>query len=313
MSDSSKPPKIIWMMWLQGLDNAPLVVKACYASWRALNPTWQVIFLDETNLSDYVDVERFIHPHSEAQVQARSDIIRVNLLATYGGVWVDATCFCCQPLDSWLPERAASGFFAFSAPTRERLIDCWFMASSLGCPLTLKLRDATNAYWQEHRLKRYHRSTLSRALHLLDLSPHTTRLWFSYPVRRLLRAYPYMWLPYLFAVLLRRDLQCRQIWQETSKFSAEVPHRLLRLGLLEPLCERAQAEIDRAESPLYKLTWKFDGARYHAGSTLHYLFSQHLQGALSQAAAGVKGRQVRLAPPRAWQRPSDRGASAGDW
>lgn len=271
---SPSTPKIIWIMWLQGLDEAPFVVKQCYASWKRLNPGWRVIFLDETNVGDYVDVDAILHAESQVQVQARSDIIRINLLATYGGVWADATCFCRKPLDTWLADWATSGFFAFSAPTRYRLIDCWFMASSLGCPLTLKLRDEANAYWRENRLKRYRRSLVSKALRLLDVSPRTTGLWFSYPIRKLLRAYPYMWLPYLFAALLRRDPQCRLLWQETAKFSAEVPHRLLRLGLLEPLGERAKAEIDRAEAPVYKLTWKLGSARYTPGSTLSYLFSR---------------------------------------
>lgn len=125
-------------MWSQGLERAPLVVKECYASWRALNPGWQIIFLDDTNLADYVDVEAVIHPKSDVKIQARSDIIRVNLLARYGGVWADATCFCRQPLDSWLPEVTRSGFFAFSDPTRSRLIDAWFMAASPECPLIKK-------------------------------------------------------------------------------------------------------------------------------------------------------------------------------
>lgn len=61
--------------------------------------------------------------------------------------------------------------------------------------------------------------------------------------------------------------------------SAEAPHRLQRWGLLEALSEVAQAEIDAGETPVYKLTWKFRGAAYHEGSTLHYLFERDAMAA----------------------------------
>jgi hypothetical protein len=193
-----------------------------------------------------------------------------------------------------------SGFFAFSDPKRSRPIDAWLMAASPECPLILKLRDRVNAYWQHNRLRHHRRTTLARVLHLLDLDPHTARLWFSYPVRKLLRAYPYMWLPYLFAELVRSDPECRSLWQGTVKMSAKAPHRLQQFGLLEVLSDEARAEIDAGETPVYKLTWKFRGARYHEASTLHYLFERH---------AITEGVQDWA---RAWQTPSGRGGSAAD-
>jgi mannosyltransferase OCH1-like enzyme len=30
-------PKIIWFMWLQGFDNAPILVKKCYDLWVKYN------------------------------------------------------------------------------------------------------------------------------------------------------------------------------------------------------------------------------------------------------------------------------------
>ncbi len=137
---ASNVPKTIWMMWLQGLEQAPPLVKQCYASWKALNPDWKIVFLDETNFREYVDdLEIILGDNKGAQIQARSDIIRISLLAKYGGVWIDATCFCRAPLDSWLPEYARSGFFAFYKPHTGKLMDNCFMASSQGCYLTWKL------------------------------------------------------------------------------------------------------------------------------------------------------------------------------
>ena len=42
-------PRKIWMMWDQGLDNAPLSVKQCHESWVKKNPdhTVQMLTLKE--------------------------------------------------------------------------------------------------------------------------------------------------------------------------------------------------------------------------------------------------------------------------
>lgn len=150
-------------------------------------------------------------------------------------------------------------------------MDNWFMASTQDCFLTCKLRDETSAYWQTNTLKRYRKSLLAKTLKLLNQSTYTTKIWFSYPMRKILKAYPYAWFQYLFTEIVRNDPRCKQIWKETKKFSADVPHRLLRLGLFEPLTEEAKSEIDSRRAPLYKLTWKYDANKYNEKSTLHYL------------------------------------------
>ena len=116
-------PRRIWCMWLQGLDKAPDIVKKCWASWEKYNPDWQLVLLDESNLEQYVPVQEIIGENREYISRNHlSDIIRINLLAKYGGVWVDATCFCCVPLDKWLGRYATSGFFAFGSPNRNKLL-----------------------------------------------------------------------------------------------------------------------------------------------------------------------------------------------
>ena len=59
----------------------------------------------------------------------RANVLRMELLARHGGVWVDATCFCVRPLDEWLPAQMSSGFFAFARPARSRLLANWFLAA----------------------------------------------------------------------------------------------------------------------------------------------------------------------------------------
>ncbi len=215
-----------------------------------------------------------------------ADVIRINLLAKYGGVWIDATCYCCVPLDDWLEAATASGFFAFSKPNKNRHIDNWFMASHKGCYLTERAAEASNDYWLRNRhLRRHHKSLTARVLTILQKNMFLTRFWFSWPVRNVLKAYPYMWFPYLFTELVRTDKRFRRIWAETPKLSADLPHALQTMGMLEPLTGAAKNHIDGKKSPLYKLRWRFKQSRFTEATTLHYLLSRPYPGAASLVGA----------------------------
>lgn len=50
-------PKILWMLWLQGMDNAPYVVQKCAESWKKQNPNWEIRYLDENTVKDYLDID----------------------------------------------------------------------------------------------------------------------------------------------------------------------------------------------------------------------------------------------------------------
>ena len=262
---NSDLPKVIWFLWLQGYDAAPLVVRKCHESWLRHNPEWQVIFLDENNIPDYISLKRV-----EATKQAFSDILRINLLAKYGGVWVDATCFCTRPLDEWLPEYMDSGFFAFNRPGPDRMISSWFIASVKYNYIAATYKNKVNAYWDENPGMIFFESSRWYFLNKY-LSKRSTQVWFSGFVARMLRVYPYFWFHYLFEYIYLQDNQFREMWDDTPEFSADIPHQLQFIGLLNELDKETKAEIDNKKSPVYKLTWKFDTAGYKPGTILDYL------------------------------------------
>jgi mannosyltransferase OCH1-like enzyme len=86
-------PKVVWFLWLQGLDNAPYVVRKCYESWVARNPSWRIISLDAATAQEFASVDYSSANLSKLSYQHRADLLRLDLLAHHGGVWVDATCF----------------------------------------------------------------------------------------------------------------------------------------------------------------------------------------------------------------------------
>lgn len=270
-------PKRLWVLWFQGLDNAPLVVRRCVASWIAANPDWEVVVLDEDNLGDYVTLDLPDRVLASIAPAHRAALVRLYLLSNYGGVWTDATTFCIRPLSEWIFDCVGSGFFAFFKPGRDRLLSSWFLASVKGCPVTVKLYDRLKRFLSENEfdVKGKRKKRIIRVLdRLLNRSTTTTRFWFSPVVTRLLKVHPYFLIAYLFERLIAEDRECKRIWDETPKISADGPHRLQEHGLLAPADGEIRREIAEAGVPLYKLTWRFDATRYAPGTLLHYLLEE---------------------------------------
>ena len=97
-------PRIVWMLWLQGWDQAPDVARAALASWLGRNPGWRVHAIDRAALDQFLPISVLAAIFgTPKEPEALSDQIRLELLARYGGVWVDATALCARPLDAWLP------------------------------------------------------------------------------------------------------------------------------------------------------------------------------------------------------------------
>lgn len=85
----------IWVFWAQGEDNMPELVKACYKNLCKLNGDC-VKLLTMENLGDYVELPHFVFDKLERGTMTYthfSDLLRVSLLAKYGGMWVDSTCW----------------------------------------------------------------------------------------------------------------------------------------------------------------------------------------------------------------------------
>ena len=83
-------------MWWQGESNAPPTVKACIHSMRKNSGNHPVIVLDQSNYKKYVALPQYIEKKREKGVISLthfSDIIRINLLNTYGGLWLDSTIY----------------------------------------------------------------------------------------------------------------------------------------------------------------------------------------------------------------------------
>ncbi|MFG0773285.1 capsular polysaccharide synthesis protein [Vibrio plantisponsor] len=134
---SERRDKTIWLYWDKGIENAPELIKNSYSTWKRHNNDYDVIFLDDSNLSKILGFdfniifEEFIN--IELTSAGKSDLLRLYILYRFGGVWADSTTFCLRPISDWLDIKE-TGFFIFRQPDSclDRQMVSWFMASNQG-------------------------------------------------------------------------------------------------------------------------------------------------------------------------------------
>lgn len=90
--DGMKAP--IWFFWLQGEEHLPTIPKLCLQSIRKHANGHEVKVLTADNYKEYVTIPNMlIEKYRSGRIKAAhfADILRVNLLAQQGGLWLDAT------------------------------------------------------------------------------------------------------------------------------------------------------------------------------------------------------------------------------
>lgn len=97
----------IFSIWLQGEDDAPDIIKACYRSIRQ-HCKQELVVLDENSIFDYVELPETIVQKYKSGIIGRahfSDICRVELLYRHGGFWLDSTAFLTAPIPQWMVDQ----------------------------------------------------------------------------------------------------------------------------------------------------------------------------------------------------------------
>jgi hypothetical protein len=269
-------PKIIWMYWHQGIDNAPFLVKECIKSWKLQNPNYDIRVLDVNSIREYIEVELPKHKKESMVLANYSDLLRMKLLYEYGGIWADATSYCMKPIDSWISPYVKNGFFAFVHNKPQGLIASWFIISNKNCLIMKETYEKLLKYWQNNNLtnkgpiKRYIRKWAGK---LLNHHQSRWKYWFHPFTTKVLKIHPYFVMHYLMDDLISTNEQARTIWESTKKLDDIGPHKLKRIGFLNKLDANSKHIIDNEDIPMFKLTYKkYDHSRYTQDSILYYLF-----------------------------------------
>ena len=189
--------KTIWLLWLSGWNDAPWLALRAADSWRLHNPTWSVMLLTESDLERHFSVPAYFS-NAFISPQAKSDVIRLHVLAAHGGVWADATVLCTQPLDNWLHSMLEpAGFWMYhgtgwpppkpASHANTAFPASWFMAAARGSYLARSWRSAADDYW----------------------------------AARTSGADDYFWMDALFRTLLRDDPLFKRQWSHVPYVSCE--------------------------------------------------------------------------------------------
>lgn len=149
-----KNSKTVWFCWLQGIENAPFLVKKCYQSLNENLNGREIVVITSENYRDFVSFPQHIIRKLDQGVITKthfSDLLRLELLISHGGTWVDATVFCSgrnipeYMLDSelFLFQKLKPGLDGHSIS-----ISSWFMTSYTNHPILLLTRELLYKYWE---------------------------------------------------------------------------------------------------------------------------------------------------------------------
>lgn len=213
-------PRVIWICWFQGLENAPPVVKRCYESVKENLKGYTIHFLTAENMLEYADIPEGILQKWKKGIIGNanlSDYLRSAILNKWGGVWVDATVLFTDYVD-FDQLSCGSGIFVFRDLTLQEIglpISSWLIASCPGNPILLLTQELLDDYWKN---KNY--------------------------------AIDYFMFHILFGLAVERY---PEDWEKMPAFSNRVPHLLSR-ELTRRFDEEHYALIKKM-TPIHKLSW----------------------------------------------------------
>lgn len=147
-------PRRIWFCWLQGMENAPELVKVCYESLCKNIKDREIVVLTNENLSQYVHLPGYIERKHEKGIipdAAFTDMLRLELLCKYGGTWIDATVLCTG--SEGINDLLDADLFVFQQKPKggERFVgmSSWMMSSAANNSFLMVVRDLLYEYWRE--------------------------------------------------------------------------------------------------------------------------------------------------------------------
>lgn len=155
----------VWSCWLQGWDRAPELAKACLNSLKRNLTDVEIVELDDRNYTEWVTLPEYVvEKYRKGRIPPAmfSDMLRLELLAVHGGVWIDSTVLASGPSrsplkgdfnPSWEEIVNAELFvFQYTKPGQRFTgnVSNWFIASKKGNPFIITLRDMLYAYWRDY-------------------------------------------------------------------------------------------------------------------------------------------------------------------
>ncbi len=154
-STSKNTDKNLWFCWLQGIDDAPELVKINYSRLKRFFPNYKINLITYDNFQEFTSIPEYIIKKWRSGIISNthfSDILRTNLLVLPGGIWIDATVYISNTLPT---DIRNSRFFLFRTQKPGCAGKCitvssWFISSEVAHPVMLLVQDMIFYYWNKH-------------------------------------------------------------------------------------------------------------------------------------------------------------------
>jgi len=243
----------IFALWAQGEPQAPDQIRRIFDRWRDLNPQHELVIYDGPMMDAELVNSRI--DTSQLAVQAKSDILRVKLLAEQGGCWVDASLLPVVALDSWLPSLMnPAGFFSFRQCGYDRLIGSWFLASEINNPIVVAWFESITQYMSKPRKLVNHKNLFWR---LRNQGDYLNRVREEKGGRT--NYYPYFWMHYLFEIAVTQNPELAKLWEKVPVWPVLPTHALQHARFHNKM---TTSDFDAAlprmlrVAPVQKLDWR---------------------------------------------------------
>lgn len=151
--------KKIWVLWWEGQEEMPELVKCCCESIKRKSGEYEVVVLSEENFAQYITFPDYINEkyrQGKISIVHMADLLRVYLLCEYGGVWLDATVFLS---DNFPEEYLSLPFFSRKTDIINQKFASYgrwsgyFMATSHSHSVLFEfLKVAYQSFWRKHHI-----------------------------------------------------------------------------------------------------------------------------------------------------------------
>lgn len=148
----------VWVCWFQGLDQAPPVVRACFASLTENLRNKDIVLITSDNMFEYAEFPEHIIDKWEKGIITHThmtDLLRLELLTRHGGTWIDATVLCTRNISEIPDYYFNSELFLFQSlkPGRDgqsAYISSWYMNACMNNRILMAARKLCYEYWKKN-------------------------------------------------------------------------------------------------------------------------------------------------------------------
>lgn len=227
----------VWICWLQGMDNAPELVQKCYESVQRNLIDREIILITSENMEQYVQFPDYIIERWNKGIITNThltDLLRLELLIRYGGLWLDATVFCSSSREK-IPDfffNADLFFYQSLKPGRDgksTYLSSWLMEAKTNNKVLMATRELCYEYWKKNN-----------------------SMW------------DYFLLHDFLSIVLEKY---EEDWKRIIPRDNDTPHILL-LRLFDEYDEEIWNSVN-SQTPFHKLSYKFEEANTQIDDTYY--------------------------------------------